>query len=68
VGVCESNSGLALVEPIDFSVSPRTLSTVLSLSDVVANSYHQKPDYPHIILDHQDRLLTSVSVFFRRIG
>jgi SAM-dependent methyltransferase len=46
VGVCESISGLALVEPIDLSVSQRTLSTVLSLSDAVANCYHQKPDYP----------------------
>jgi len=40
VDVCESIPGLALVEPIDFSVSPRTRSTVLSLSDAVANSYN----------------------------
>lgn len=63
--VCESIPGLALVEPIDFSVSPRTRSTVLSLSDAVANSYNQEPDYPHIILEHQGRLFTSVSVFLR---
>jgi hypothetical protein len=40
---------------------------VLSLSDAVANSYNQEPDYPHIILEHQGRLFTSVSVFLRRI-
>jgi SAM-dependent methyltransferase len=67
VGVCESIPGLALVEPIDFSVSNRTGSSVLSLSDAVANSYNQVPDYPHIILEHQGRHFTSVSVFLRRI-
>jgi SAM-dependent methyltransferase len=67
VGVCESIPGLALVEPIDFSVSDRTGSSVLSLSDAVANSYNQVPDYPHIILEHQGRHFTSVSVFLRRI-
>ncbi|HEX4245942.1 MAG TPA: methyltransferase domain-containing protein [Acidimicrobiales bacterium] len=68
VDVCESIPGLALVEPIDFSVSDRTCSTVLSLSDAVTNSYNQVPDYPHIILEHQGRHFTSVSVFLRRVA
>jgi ubiquinone/menaquinone biosynthesis C-methylase UbiE len=66
-GVCESVPGLALVEPIDFSVSDRTRSTVLSLSDAVAHSHSGEPDYPHIILEHRGRHFTSVSVFLRRI-
>jgi hypothetical protein len=67
VDVCESIPGLTLTEPIDFSVSDRTRSSVLSLSDAVAHSHSGEPDYPHIILEHRGRHFTSVSVFLRRV-
>jgi SAM-dependent methyltransferase len=64
---CESVPGLALVEPIDFSVSDRTKATVMTLSDAVANVHRQESDYPHIVLEQSGRHFTSVSVFLRRV-
>jgi hypothetical protein len=58
--------GLTPVEPIDFSVSDRTKATVTALSDAIADSHRGHTEYPHIVLEHEGRRFTSVSVFLRR--
>jgi SAM-dependent methyltransferase len=51
------------VEPLDLSVSERTLRTVVSLSAVHAGT---APLYPHIVLEDGEFLFTSVQLVLRK--
>ena len=63
-----SAPGLALVEEINFSVSPATLSNVTSLEKAVADAHRNQTTYPHLVLERAGRQFTSVSMFFRKLG
>jgi SAM-dependent methyltransferase len=60
--------GLSLVEPIDFRVSDRTASPVISLASAVEEAGRGEERYPHIVLEHEGRQFTSVAIFLRRDG
>ena len=53
------------VEPLDLTVSDRTLRTAVSLSAVQAGT---APLYPHIVLEEGEFLLTSVQLVLRKDG
>jgi SAM-dependent methyltransferase len=59
--------GLEPVEPVDFSVSPATTQAVVPLRQAVEDAARGKVDYPHLVLEHQGRLYTSVMLFLRRV-
>ncbi len=66
VDMCERLDGLELVEPIDFSLSDSTLATVTTLEQAGIDAQRRDIHYPHIVLELQERLFTSVAVFLRR--
>ena len=66
VDICERLDGLELVEPIDFSLSDSTLATVTTLEQAGIDAQRRDIHYPHIVLELQERLFTSVAVFLRR--
>lgn len=64
--LCGSVPGLALVEPIDFSLSEQTRSSVIPLAKAVEDAQvHRHVDFPHIVLEHRGRQYTSISIFLR---
>jgi SAM-dependent methyltransferase len=64
--LCHDLPGLHLIEPIDFSVTSSTAATVTSLAQSIDNSSRGVTDYPHIVVEHEGRHFTSVSVFLQR--
>jgi SAM-dependent methyltransferase len=52
-----------LVEPLDLTISERTLATALNLADVVAGKARE---FPHIVLGEQGNLFTSVHLALRK--
>ncbi len=64
--LCGQIEGLELVEPIDFSVSERTLATVTSLHQAVIDGQAGRATYPHVVLELDGRHFTSVAIFLRR--
>jgi hypothetical protein len=66
VDICERLDGLELVEPIDFYLSDSTLATVTTLEQAGIDAQRRDFHYPHIVLELQEPLFTSVAVFLRR--
>lgn len=63
-----SCSDLELVEPIDFGVSPATMSKVKPLSEALLEGRRHVTDYPAIVFEHRRRRYTSVFLFLRKLG
>ena len=61
-GLVTEPTGCKLVEPINYSISSRTLATELDFSWAVEHPEHQ----PHIVLSHGPNLWTSIIVFLRK--
>ncbi len=57
---------LQLVEPIDFRISDATMATTFDLSTAVEEASRGHSRFPHIVLRHEGRIFTSVSVFLRK--
>ncbi len=55
-----------LVEPIDFSVSDRTLATSYPLKATLKDVRRGKLRYPHVVVSQWGREWTSASLFFRK--
>ncbi len=64
--LCRTITGLKPVEPIEFSVGQRSLEHVVSLEQALDDARVGFTDYPHILLEHEGRVFTSVSVFLIR--
>ncbi len=64
--VCSDVPGLALIEPIEFGLSDLTTMKVIHLEDALADSLRGHTEYPHILLEQDGRIFTSISVFLRR--
>jgi SAM-dependent methyltransferase len=61
-----SRSPLRLVEPMNFSISTATLATRRQLKEVISEAERQVWTFPHIVLSHEGREFTSVSVCLRK--
>ncbi len=59
---------LELIEPIRFDISERTLARPIKLAKAIADAQRGHTDYPHVILEMDGRLWTSISLFFRKVG
>jgi SAM-dependent methyltransferase len=64
--VCSDLPGLSLIEPIDFSVSGLTKKKAIRLSDALADALRGHTEYPHVLMEQDGRLFTSIAVFLRR--
>jgi len=60
--------GLALVEPIDFSISPATMKSRISFTQALEDARLNRPRYPHIVLDLSGRSFTSIAIFLRKVS
>ena len=68
-GLAESVPGLELVEPIDFQIGEETRKSSQSLAQAIADVQNRGVEkFPHIVLECQGRLYTSVALFFRKTG
>jgi SAM-dependent methyltransferase len=67
--LAQSVPGLELVEPIDFLLSEETRKSRQSLPQAISDvQNHGIEKYPHIVLECEGRLFTSVALFFRKTG
>jgi ubiquinone/menaquinone biosynthesis C-methylase UbiE len=67
--VAHSVPGLELVEPMAFEISDATRQTTQSLTQAILDMQKRLPaKCPHVVLEHQGRLFTSVALFFRKRG
>jgi len=67
--LAESVPGLDLVEPIDFLLSEETRESGQPLAQAIADARDRAfTKYPHIVLECEGRLYTSVALFFRKSG
>ncbi|MGA3183888.1 MAG: methyltransferase domain-containing protein [Candidatus Dormibacteria bacterium] len=66
--LAHSCSELELVEPIDFGISPATMSKVQPLSEALIEARRHLTDYPAIVFEHRRRQYTSVFLFLRKLG
>jgi SAM-dependent methyltransferase len=57
---------LRLLDEIRFTASPATLATVIPLKKAVKDAHKGRSDFPHIVLELEGRLFTSISVFLRK--
>lgn len=64
--VCGEVPGLSLVEPIDFSLSEASRAKVKPLAEAISDTAAGRAEYPAIVISHEGREFTSVSVFLRR--
>jgi hypothetical protein len=61
-------SNLELVEPIQGSVTDRTLATKMLLSEATEDSQKGVSRFPHIVLEENGRQFTTTTVFLRKSG
>ena len=58
--------GLEPVAPVDFTITQASLATAYSLERAVKEAASFHTEYPHIVVEMQGRLFTSVALFFRK--
>jgi SAM-dependent methyltransferase len=62
-----SVGGLEPVGPVDFAITPASLATAYPLERAVKEAFAYHTEYPHIVVEMQGRLFTSVALFFRKL-
>jgi SAM-dependent methyltransferase len=62
----KSVPGLSLVEPVDFTITQRSLQTSYPLTKAIEDIARGHTEYPHIVVELEGRQFTSIALFFRK--